>query len=298
MFTDLSAFPLTPLHDDRLAETAYAGLIRRLAAAGVDSITALGSTGSSPYLSADERKRAARIAVENAGGVPVIVGVGALRTSHVLELARDAEAIGAAGLLLAPLSYQRLTHDDVLGLYTDVAAATALPIIVYDNPTATHFTFTDELYARLAELPNVASIKIPGVPEGQEAADARIAELRSILPARVTIGVSGDAHAARGLNAGCDAWYSVTGGTLPGPALALTRAARSGDAAGADAESARLQPLWELYREFGGGYRVIAAIAELLGLVPNRCLPRPILGLDDAARARVARVVEGLGLEA
>jgi 4-hydroxy-tetrahydrodipicolinate synthase len=117
MFTDLSAFPLTPLHDDEVDEAAYAGLIERLASAGVDSITALGSTGAYPYLTVDERRRVARIAIRHAGDIPVIVGVGALRTSQVIELARDAGDAGAAGLLLAPMTYQPLTDDDVFGLY-------------------------------------------------------------------------------------------------------------------------------------------------------------------------------------
>lgn len=79
-FTGLSAFPLTPLTRDAVDEGAFGGLVRRLAAAGVDSITALGSTGSYAYLSPEERAGVARLAVANAGDVPVFVGVGALRT--------------------------------------------------------------------------------------------------------------------------------------------------------------------------------------------------------------------------
>ena len=283
----LSAFPLTPLHHDQLDIAAYAALVRRLAVSGVDSITALGSTGSYAYL--------ARIAVENAGGVPVFLGIGALRTSHVQALADDAQEAGAAAVLLAPLTYQAHTEDDVFGLYESVTRNLSVPLIVYDNPGTTHFTFTEELYARVAELPNVASIKIPGVPADPDAALARVGAIRANIPAHVTIGVSGDALAATGLNAGCDAWYSVIAGTLPAPALALTRAALGGDAAGALAESERLGPLWALFRRYGG-LRVVAAIAEQAGLAVRSCLPLPILGLDDAARAEVAEVIDRLGL--
>jgi 4-hydroxy-tetrahydrodipicolinate synthase len=296
MFTDLSAFPLTPLHDDEVDEAAYAGLIERLASAGVDSITALGSTGAYPYLTADERRRVARIAIRHAGDIPVIVGVGALRTSQVIELARDAGDAGAAGLLLAPMTYQPLTDDDVFGLYEEVTAAVPLPVIVYDNPGTTHFRFSDALYARIADLPTVASIKTPGVPAGPDAARARVEQIRSNIPERVSIGISGDASAARGLNAGCDAWYSVIGGTIPEPALAICRSARSGDSAAATAESDRLQPLWDLFAEHGGSYRVIAAIAELAGLVKPNSIPLPLRGLEDLARDRVARVVRELEL--
>lgn len=293
MFTGLGAFPLTPLHDDRVDESAYAGIVERLAVSGVDSITALGSTGSYAYLEHDERRRVLRLALAHAGTVPVLAGVGATRTGHVISLAQDARDAGAAGILVAPVSYQALRDDDVLGLFEDLAAAVDLPVIVYDNPGTTHFTFGLDLYARIALLPNVASIKIPGVPAD---AVARVAEIRAVIPSRVTIGVSGDASAAAGLNAGCDAWYSVIAGTIPAAALAISRPALAGDAAAATEESARLQPLWDLFAEFGGSFRVVATIAEVLGLVQPDSMPRPLLPLPAAARDRVARVVGELGL--
>ena len=105
MFTGLSSFPLTPLHDDSVDEAAFTRLIEQLAAAEVDSITALGSTGSYAYLTPDERARVAQLAVEHAGSTPVFVGVGGLRTSHVLTHVDSAEAAGAAGVLMAPMTY-------------------------------------------------------------------------------------------------------------------------------------------------------------------------------------------------
>ncbi|QCV89150.1 Dihydrodipicolinate synthase [Acidipropionibacterium jensenii] len=296
IFTGLSAFPLTPLHDDHVDERAFTGLIERLAAAGVDSITALGSTGSYAYLTPEERARVAKLAVEHAGSTPVFVGVGGLRTSHVLAHIDAAEQAGAAGVLLAPMTYQALTADDVFELYRTVTEHTELPVIVYDNPGTTHFTFTIDLYARVAELPGIASIKIPGVPTNPEEAREHVAGIRAVVPEHVTIGVSGDAFAATGLNAGCEAWYSVIGGTLPEPALTITRAAQAGRTSEAVAESERLAPLWGLFTEFGGSLRVTAAIAEHLGLAPHQCLPLPIQGLTEAQRARVAQVVDELDL--
>ncbi|SJM71781.1 dihydrodipicolinate synthase family protein [Gulosibacter sp. 10] len=295
-FTGLSAFPLTPLRDDAVDEAAFAGLVERLAAAGVDSITALGSTGSYAYLSREERASAARLAVEHAGGTPVHVGIGALRTSQVLAHAADAEEAGAAGLLLAPMMYQPLTEDDVLELFRAVTERVGLPVIVYDNPGTTHFEFSLELYGRIAALPGVASIKIPGVPRDPEEALERVAAIRAAIPEHVTIGVSGDAFGAAGLLAGCDAWYSVIGGLLPEPVLEIVRAARAGRRDEALARSARLSPLWNLFAEYGGSLRVVAAVAEHAGLAPHASLPLPIRGLPAADRARVAEVVDRLGL--
>ncbi len=294
MFTGLGAFPLTPFVDDAVDERTFARLVERLADARVDSITALGSTGSYMYLGGEERARVARIAVEHARDIPVVIGVGALRTSWVLANVTSAEKAGAAGVLLAPVTYQPLTDDDVFELYRTVTEHTSLPVAVYDNPGTTHVTFSTELYGRIAELPGIASIKIPGVPLDPERARDRVDEIRAVIPERVTIGVSGDATAAAGLIAGCDAWYSVIAGTLPAPALRIARAAQAGDAS---AESDRLAPLWRLNTDFGGSFRVIAAVAEHLGLVPPKSLPLPIRGLNEQQRARVAAVVDELGLD-
>lgn len=296
LFTGLSAFPLTPLHDDVVDERAFVGLVERLARAGVDSITALGSTGCAVYLSPIERARVARLAVEHAEGTPVFVGISALRTSEVLGHAESAEKAGAAGLLLAPMTYQPLTPEDVFGLYRTVTAHTGLPVIVYDNPGTTHFSFSNELYGRIAELPGIASIKIPGVPRDPAGARAHVAAIRAAIPADVTVGVSGDAFGAAGLAAGCDAWYSVVAGTLPAPAMRITRSSQDGAVDAAAAESMRLAPLWDLFAEFGGSLRVIAAIAEHLRLAPPRSLPLPLRGLDDEQRGRVAGVLDELGL--
>lgn len=297
MFDGLSAFPLTPFVDDAVDEVAFVRLVERLVAAGVDSITALGSTGSYAYLSTQERARVAHLAVEHAGELPVYVGIGALRTSQVLAHAESAQQAGAAGLLLAPVSYQPLTEDEVFELFRTVTAASSVPVIVYDNPGTTHFTFTTELYGRIAALEGIRSIKIPGVPAEPALARARVEEIRAAVPAGVSIGVSGDASAAAGLIAGCDAWYSVLGGAVPRPAVNITRAAQQGRHSEAAAESDRLAPLWELFAQCGGSIRVMAAIAELLGLARPSCLPLPLQGLDEAQRARVAAVVSSLGLD-
>ncbi|MCY7404133.1 MAG: dihydrodipicolinate synthase family protein [Cryobacterium sp.] len=294
MFTGLSAFPLTPTDETGIDERAFVRLVSRLAAAGVDSIGALGSTGGYAYLSREQRAWAARAAVEAAGTTPVIVGIGALRTRQVLHLAADAHAAGAAAVLLAPMTYQPLTDDEVFGLYEDVTAELAIPLVVYDNPGTTHVTFSDELHGRIAALPNIGSIKIPGM--AADAAPARVAALRALVPAHVTIGVSGDWLAAGALTGGADAWYSVLGGLFPETALAITRAAQVGDTAAAVEASDRLEPLWALYRRHGS-LRVMSAAAEALNLVASPNLPLPLLGLDPVSRSELEAALHELGLD-
>lgn len=296
MFSGLSAFPLTPMNEHGLDEAAFARLIELLVAANVDSIGVLGSTGNYAYLTMVERARVLRLAVEHAGNVPVIAGIGALRTRDVLTLAEDAQSAGADGVLLPPMSYQKLSADEVFGLYETVAHALSLPLCVYDNPGTTQFMFSDELHGQIAQLPNVASIKIPGVPGGAAEARSRVDRLRAQIPSRVTVGVSGDGFAANGLNAGCDAWYSVIGGVFPATALAITRAAQAGNAQEATRLSERLQPLWQLFSEYGGSLRVVATAAELRGLVQRPCLPLPLEALSGEGRHRLAELIDELEL--
>lgn len=297
MFDGLSAFPLTPLDADGVDEAAYARLMARLVAARVDSIGALGSTGSYAYLTREERRRVAALAVGHADGIPVMVGIGATRTRDVLVHAEDAQTVGASAVLLAPVSYQNLTDEEVFGLFETVTRHLSVPLCVYDNPGTTRFVFSDELHARIARLPHVRSIKIPGVPSDPVAANQRVDDLRRRIPAEVTLGISGDACAARGMLAGCRAWYSVIGGLYPRTALAITRAAQSGDAAEAMRLSDRLAPLWSLFDKAGGRLRVVAAAAETLGLVSAPCLPAPLRAIQGDLRDELATVLDTLELD-
>ncbi|WP_432511396.1 dihydrodipicolinate synthase family protein [Kineococcus sp. SYSU DK001] len=296
MFGPLSAFPLTPLDGDAVDERGFTALVERIAAAGADSVGALGSTGGYAYFDRAQRARLARLAVRAAGDVPVLVGIGAFTTREVLGVAEDAQRAGAAALLLAPVSYQPLTAEEVLGLYEDVTREVSVPVCVYDNPGTTGFTFTDDLRARVAGLPGVASLKLPGVPAGPGAARAWVDGLRAAVPQDVTLGVAGDAHAVRGLRAGCDTWYSVIAGVLPRTCVALTAAVRAGDEEQVAEIGARLEPWWALFAAHGS-LRVVAALAERSGLLARAGLPRPLRDLPAAGRREVAALLAAGGFD-
>lgn len=274
MFSGLSAFPLTPMRGDAPDSHRFIRLVERLADAGVQSIGALGSTGNYAYLTLEERLRMTQIAVDHAAGVPVMVSVGAIRTRDVLALAEGAQRAGVGALLLAPVSYQPLTEDEVFGLYQTVAQNCDVPLCIYDNTATTHFTFTDALYQRLAQLPAVCSIKLPGSPLAAPEGHARVEKLRALLPSRIKLGVSGDMFAQAGLRAGCDVWYSVVGGLYPRLALRLLRGAQDEGQQDADFLS-DLEPLWALFRRHGS-LRVVAALAVLNGLLDEPPLPAPL----------------------
>ncbi|WP_209425611.1 dihydrodipicolinate synthase family protein [Pararhodobacter sp. SW119] len=292
LFTGLSAFPMTPTDaTGRLAPELLRAFLKRIVAADAQSIGLLGSTGAYAYLTAEERKRTLGVALESvARRVPVIVGVGALRTDEAADLARDARQAGAEGLLLAPVSYQPLTEDEVFHHFEAVAEAGGLPLCIYNNPGTTKFTFSPDLIGRLAEVPNVVAVKMPPPADGDVAAE--LARLRACVPESFAIGYSGDWVAKAALQAGADCWYSVVAGLLPGPARALTRAAQTGDRAEAERLDAAFAPLWSLFRDFGS-FRVMFALAEFLGQGPL-APPRPVLPIPEATRVRVRAALDAV----
>lgn len=287
-FHGLSAFPLTPADEDGVVDVdALSGLIERLDAAEVDTIGLLGSTGSYAYLSRSERLRAVEAAaVTLKGRRPLIVGVGALRTDQSVALARDAETGGADALLLAPVSYAPLTQEEAYHHFAAVAGSTSLPLCIYNNPSTTHFSFGDELLVRLAYIPNIRAVKMPLLPD--MAFSQELERLRPRLGEGFSIGYSGDWGASQAILQGADCWYSVIGGLLPVPSLRLLRAAQAGDAAEVQRVEESFEPLWSLFREFGG-YRVVYAAANLLSLT-YRQPPLPVmpLGVSDCARVEAA----------
>ncbi|QEE44504.1 dihydrodipicolinate synthase family protein [Rhizobium sp. WL3] len=290
LFQGLSAFPPTPSDQHGVVDTsALAAMLAGIHEAGADSIGLLGSTGAYPFLSRDQRRRAVAAAMAAVGGkIPVVVGVGALRTDEAQALAKDARDEGADGLLLAPVSYTPLTDHEVFEHYTAVADTGQLPLCIYNNPTTTRFTFSVDLIERLSAVPNIAAIKMPLPAAGNYAAE--INSIRARTSPMFRIGYSGDWGAADALLAGADAWHSVVGGLLPSEALALTRAAQLGDLEQAKRIDDAFVPLWSLFKEFGS-FRVMFAIAEHLGFGAFQP-PRPILGLQNEARMRVANTVD------
>lgn len=296
MFKGLSAFPLTPFVSGSPDEKGFLRILRRLTDAKVDSLGVLGSTGSYAYMTREQREQIARLAVDNADNIPVMVCVGAVSADEVLRLADDAQEAGASALLLPPLSYQALYEEEVYELFEMVARHVSVPLCVYDNPGKTHFSFSDDLHRKIATLPAVHSLKLPPVPSDMEAAASRVRNLRGILPAGVTIGVSGDSSAANGLIAGCQVWYSVFGGLFPDVAKKITDAAVAGDHTAVREHHGRLSPLWALFHQHGGGFRIIAAAASILGMADENCLPRPLLPIRNEKLAELKHVISSLEL--
>jgi 4-hydroxy-tetrahydrodipicolinate synthase len=308
----LSAFPITPHSESGVVDCdALAALVQRLVAANVDSIGLLGSTGSYAYLERTERRRAIDVAVEvtkkhHSSGPSLsteppllLVGIGHVRTSAVIELAKDAKEAGADAGLLAPVSYLPLTDNEVFAHFVSVAQAVPdLPLVIYNNPGTTNFSFSHALIKRLSALPSVVGLKNPASGDEARVLVEKHTALQQAVAAHragdFSIGSSVDWFAAESMLAGSQAWFSVAGGLFPAPCMAIVSAVQRGDVTEARRLDAELADLWALFIELTS-FRVVYAAAKLMGLCTCDP-PLPVLPLNEEQTARVSEVLLRLGL--
>jgi len=296
MFTGLSAFPLSPFKDDKVNLHAYERILDRLVSAKVQSICTMGSTGLYPYLSLSEKQLLVKKTVELSDGIPVMAGVGSLRTAGVLHNIEAVQEAGADAVLLAPMSYHPLSNSEVLSLYETASQHLSVPMCVYENPRTTQFSFTDDLYYEVSRLKNIAAIKIPGTCFNDASGETRLAKLRSIVPENVAIGVSGDKFGTSGMASGCDVWFSVIGGLFPRTVLELISISKSAANQNIASASAKYDDIWNMFAKHNGGLRVMASAAEILGYANDECLPKPLMSLNEDDKLELKKVLLNLGL--
>lgn len=151
--------------DLEIDEGAYRRHLRWLVdQEGVTGIVANGHAAEVSSLAREERKRALDIAVDEiAGKVPVIAGVYSDGTGEAIELARDARAAGAAGLLVFPPTLfmwgAQVKPNMVLRHFSALADAVDLPLIVFEYPPAAGIGYHPETLAELCKIPAVAGVK-------------------------------------------------------------------------------------------------------------------------------------------
>src|SRR5688572_21248930 len=161
---------VTPFHDDGSLDLEGAvALARWLVDRGNDGLVLAGTTGEAPTLSDDEKVElwtAVRAAVD----VPLVAGTGTNDTRHTCELSERAAATGVDGLLVVTPYYNRPSQAGLEAHFTAAAAATDLPVVLYDIPGRTGRKVDTELLIRLAnEVPTIVGLKDAGGNPGETA---------------------------------------------------------------------------------------------------------------------------------
>lgn len=130
-------------------------------AAGVDGIILGGTLGESSVLSTAEKQDLTRRTIEYvAGRVPVVLNIAEGSTQEAILRAQEAEAIGAAGLMLLPAMRYPTDHRETVAYFTTVAQSSPLPIMIYNNPVDYKTLVTLEMFDELLDAcPNIEAVK-------------------------------------------------------------------------------------------------------------------------------------------
>ena len=252
---------------------------------GVHGMIVMGTVGENNSLDAEEKRAVLTAAVEAVGRrVPVIAGVSELDTRRAVAFARDAEKIGADGLMLLPAMVYVPTEDELVAHFRAVAEATRLPIMLYNNPPAYRVSVSIEAMRRLADRENIVCLK-ESDPDTR-----RFTDLINALGDRYVLFAGLDDVALEALVLGARGWVSGLTNAFPKESIALYEAAERGDLETARAIYRWFMPLLHLDAEHDL-VQSIKLAEEIMGRGSERVRP-PRYKLEGARRAEVIALVE------
>ena len=160
LFVGCGTALITPFRDGSVDLAAFRALVERQLRAGIDALIVCATTGEAPTLRQAERNALINACVDLAQRqVPVIVGTGSNDTAHAVALSREAEALGADGVLVVTPYYNKATQAGLVAHYTAIADAVRVPVILYNVPSRTGVSFTADAYAALSKHPNINGVK-------------------------------------------------------------------------------------------------------------------------------------------
>jgi len=282
---------VTPFDSDgRLDEDAYRDLVRRQIKGGTRGLVPCGSTGEAATLLHEEFRRCVRICMEEAhGGIPVMVGVGTNATWKAVEIAREAETMGADALLVLAPYYNKPTQEGLYRHFRAVAKESRLPIMLYNIPGRTGVNVAPATIARLAkDCPNVVAVK--------EAAGSldQVSEILSLAPKGFVVMSGDDSLTVPMMSVGARGVVSVVANVAPRQTQALCDAALKGDFKKAAALHLKMFPLVKALFVETNPIPVKEALA-LMGLC--RAEPRlPLTPLGAASRPVLRKALKNYGL--
>lgn len=152
---------VTPVDaDECVEEQGLRRVVEHVIAGGVHGILSLGSNGEFYGLDHEQQERAVRITIEQvAGRVPVYMGIGAITTKECVQLAGLGESLHAQAITILPPMFLTPSEEELYQHFRKVAEATALPVLLYNNPDRVGNNISVNLIERLADIPNIVGVK-------------------------------------------------------------------------------------------------------------------------------------------
>jgi dihydrodipicolinate synthase/N-acetylneuraminate lyase len=264
---------------------ATQGVQKALVDDGVDGLILLGTCGENNSLEPEEKRAVLKAAREAVGGrVPLVTGVSELTTARAEQYARDAEAIGMDALMLLPAMVYVPKPAELEAHFRAVAAATSLPIMLYNNPPAYRVSIDFGVLDRLADVPNIVAVK-ESAPDPR-----RFTDLINRYGDRYTLMAGLDDIALEGLILGATGWVSGLTSAFPKESVALVAAIERGDLDAARAIYRWFMPLLHLDADHDL-VQSIKLAEQIMGRGSER-VRMPRLPLAAERRAEVVAMVE------
>lgn len=269
-------------------EAALRRLVDFVIDGGVHGVFATGSQGEFWAFSAEEKTRIWETTVdETAGRVPVYAGTAAITTREAIGLAQAAERAGVDAISVLTPYFVTPSQDELYGHYAAIAAATSLPIILYNNPGRTGVALKPGTVARLAEIPNIVGIKDSSGDLSLTAEYIRVApEDFTVLMGRDTLILGGLLYGARGS-------IAATANVVPALVASIYDRFVAGDIEGARQAQDALAPL-RLAFAWGTFPVVVKAALNLMGLQAGPARG-PVGPMQPEKREDLVRVLRDLG---
>jgi len=246
---------------------------------GHDGLVVSGTTGEAPTCSLSECGDLLRVVKGTVGDrASVVAGVGTNATSHSIELAQQAEKLGADGLLLVTPYYSKPSQTGILQHFRQVVDATDVPVMLYDVPGRTGTAIAPDTYRRAAEWDSVIAVK--------DAVGDFARGVRIMSDTGLVFYSGDDANNLGWLAHGAVGFISVAGHACGDPLRRIVDAWFAGDATGALAGYRAMLPAVDAIMGVPNyGATTAKAALQLLGVLDNRNVRSPLVPLDDAELA-------------
>jgi 4-hydroxy-tetrahydrodipicolinate synthase len=255
---------------------------------GIHGLIPLGSTGEFLSMTQDERLQVIETCVQAAAGrVPVLIGTGAEWTRDGVAYAREAESMGADGIMVIPPYYSSPTEDELFEHYRRIGEAISLPVMIYNNPATANVDLTPPIVARLSQIDNVRYIKESTLEV------TRVRDIIELCGDRMTVfaGILG----YESFWLGAQGWVAVCSNLLPRDSARLFELVA--DKSDKDAALALYRRILPIVRWVGGHRYVSASKAGLAMMGLPVGAPRaPRLPLPKADMEALRADLAALGL--
>lgn len=281
---------VTPLtKNDELNEASLRRLTNFLIENGVHGVFVTGSQGEFWAFSAEEKKRAWEIVVEETNGrVPVYAGTAAITTREAIALTQTAEKVSVDAVSVLTPFFVNPSPDELYEHYRAIASATNLPLLLYTNPDRTNVKISAALLSMLANIDNIVGIKdSSGDLTLTTEYLANVPESFSIVMGRDTLIFAGLMHGAKGA-------IAATANVVPALVVSIYERFKQNDLKGALKAQEELAPL-RLAFTWGTFPVVIKEALDLIGFAagPTRS---PVGAMSDAQREKLRVLLKELNL--